>query len=155
MSKKILIMGVGNILLGDEGVGPASIGWLQKNQWPETVDLLDGGTGGFHLLSLFQDYSTIILIDAALDHSEEGTVRLIEPHYASDFPPTLSAHDIGLKDLIESATLINAHPKIYLVTVSIDPNQDLVMQLSPAIAASLPEIEKQVRIALEQSLLMH
>jgi hydrogenase maturation protease len=86
---------------------------------------------------------------------EEGAVRLIEPHYASDFPPTLSAHDIGLKDLIESATLINAHPKIYLVTVSIDPNQDLEMRLSPAIAASLPEIEKQVRIALEQSLMMH
>jgi len=152
MNNKILIMGVGNILLGDEGIGPTSIGWLQKKQWPDQVDLLDGGTGGFHLLSLFQDYGTIVLIDAALDHNIQGTVRLIEPHYASDFPPTLSAHDIGLKDLIESAALINANPKIYLVTISIDPNQELEMQLSPVIADSLPEIEKQVRVALAQAL---
>ena len=53
---KTLIMGLGNVLLQDEGIGVHTLRELEKRDWPETVDLLDGGTGGFVLLSLFQEY---------------------------------------------------------------------------------------------------
>ena len=64
------------------------------------ADLVDGGTGGFHLLGFFSDRPWIVLIDAAADGRPPGTVSLIRPRFASDFPRTLSAHDIGLKDLL-------------------------------------------------------
>ncbi len=51
----ILILGIGNLLMGDEGIGVRSVEALAKNTLPPNVHLLDGGTGGFHLLSLFQE----------------------------------------------------------------------------------------------------
>ncbi|MBP1654413.1 MAG: hydrogenase maturation protease, partial [Bacteroidetes bacterium] len=90
-----LVLGVGNYLLGDEGVGVHAARELLEAGAPEGVTVLDGGTGGFHLLSLFQDYDPIILIDATMDGEPAGTVRLLHPKFASDFPRTLSAHDIG------------------------------------------------------------
>lgn len=82
---KILILGIGNILLGDEGVGVHAIKYLESKKLPESIDLLDGGTGGFHLLKYMEDYNPIILIDATLDNAPEGTIRLIEPKFAPSF----------------------------------------------------------------------
>jgi hydrogenase maturation protease len=71
-------------------------------------------------------------------------VRLLEPHFASDFPRSLSAHDIGLRDLIESAALLAPLPKIYLITVSIAQPQSMKMELSPAIAESLLQVGRLI-----------
>jgi hydrogenase maturation protease len=109
------------------------------------IDVVDGGTGGFHLLSLFHDYPRIVMIDAAADGKPPGTVSVLKPRFASDFPKSLSAHDIGLKDLIEAATLLGGLPEIDLITVSVDKIQPMSLDLSPAVAAALPEIERLVR----------
>lgn len=82
-----LVLGVGNLLLGDEGIGVAAIRHLEQSGLAGRADLVDGGTGGFHLLSLFRDYAHIILIDATMDGKPPGTVSLIRPRYARDFPP--------------------------------------------------------------------
>ena len=137
---KILILGIGNILLQDEGIGVWAIRELEKQEWPDHVSLLDGGTGGFHILSLVQEYQTIILIDATLDKDPPGTVKVLEPKYSSDFPKALSSHDIGLKDLIDSAILLDSLPKIYLVTITIRPGQDVRTALSPEIENTIPAI---------------
>ena len=60
-SNSILIMGVGNYLMGDEGIGVHTIQALSKIKLPDYVDILDGGTGGFLLLSCFEAYKTIFL----------------------------------------------------------------------------------------------
>ena len=111
----ILVMGVGNLLLGDEGVGVHAVEYINKRELPPGVDLLDGGTGGFHLLSLVNDYSKMVIIDAADDGNEPGTVRVIKPRFSSDFPKALTTHDIGLKDLIEPATALEQLPEIYIL----------------------------------------
>ena len=64
-------------------------------------------------------YEKIIMIDATMDKKPEGTVSVIRPKFASDFPKSLSAHDIGLKDMIESISIIDKLPDIYLITVTI------------------------------------
>ncbi|MDX1702229.1 MAG: hydrogenase maturation protease, partial [Melioribacteraceae bacterium] len=102
-SKKILVLGIGNILMGDEGVGVQVIKELENETLPENIDIVDGGTGGFHLLSYFWDYPQIIMIDATMDGKPEGSISVIKPKFASDFPTALTAHDIGLRDLIETA----------------------------------------------------
>ncbi|MBM4170432.1 MAG: hydrogenase maturation protease [Ignavibacteria bacterium] len=148
MMKNILILGVGNILMGDEGIGIHSIKELEKNSFPENVTLLDGGTGGFHLLNYLQEYKIIIMIDASMDNKPEGTVSVIEPKFASDFPKSLSAHDIGLRDLIESVSLLGELPKIFLITISINHIQNMSMELSQKIKASLSEIAQKVESIL-------
>jgi hydrogenase maturation protease len=142
--QEILVLGIGNVLLGDEGIGVHAVRLLEKKSWPDHINFLDGGTGGFHLLSIFQQYKKIILIDATLDGNEPGRVSLLKPKYARDFPQTLSAHDIGLKDLVQSSALLGFLPEIYLITVSISDNQPLHMELSGDVKPSLAEIRELV-----------
>jgi hydrogenase maturation protease len=142
--KKILILGIGNLLMGDEGVGVHTIKALEGKSFPENVDILDGGTGGFHLMAYFQEYENIIMIDATMDKKPAGTVSIIEPKFASDFPKTLSAHDIGLKDMIESVTIIGKLPKIYLITVTIDTIQSMHMELSTKVKDAIPEVIEKI-----------
>lgn len=137
-------MGVGNVLLSDEGVGVHTIEFLKKQDLPSYFELLDGGTGGFHLLSTMFDYKVMILIDATIDQNPVGTVRVIQPKYSRDFPRALTTHDIGLKDLLDTATVLGTLPRIFLLVVTISPKQDVGLTLSPEIAAILPEISKKV-----------
>jgi hydrogenase maturation protease len=141
---RILVMGVGNVLMGDEGVGVHAVRALERRAWPAHVTLLDGGTGGFHLLSHVGGCDVLVMIDATLDGRPPGTVSVIEPRYASDFPKALSAHDIGLKDLVDSAAILEMLPKVLLVTISVADLQPMQMRMSPEVEASLPEVEATV-----------
>ena len=149
--KRPLVLGVGNLLMGDEGVGAVAIRHLEQAAWAGRADLVDGGTGGFHLLGLFRDYEHVILIDATADGKAPGTVSLIKPRFASDFPPTLTAHDIGLKDLIESAALLGDLPKVDLVTISIGALSAMSLELSAAVKDALPRVAALVLRCLEAS----
>ncbi len=137
---KPLVLGIGNLLMGDEGIGVLAARRLECDALPGRPEVVDGGTGGFHLLSYFADYDPVILIDATLDGHPPGTVRLIEPRYPSDFPRTLTAHDIGLRDLIESAALLGHLPKIFLVTISIAGLQPVGTSVSGRVLAALEEV---------------
>ena len=148
----ILILGIGNYLMGHEGVGVHAIKALEQEPVPPGVSLLDGGTGGFHLLSYLQDYPTVLLIDATMDGEPPGTVRVLRPKFASDFPRALSAHDIGLRDLIESAILTGKLPDIRLVTVSIGDLNDMKTELSPEVSAAIPSVVAAVRGILKDLL---
>lgn len=142
-SESILIMGVGNYLMGDEGVGVHLIQEMAKMELPHYIDILDGGTGGFLLLNCFESYKRVIFVDATMDGQEEGTVSLIRPKFASDFPSALSVHDVGLKDMIEAVYLMETKPEIHLFTVSIKEMTPMTVELSPKVKNAIPEtIEK-------------
>lgn len=135
---KILLLGVGNLLLTDEGAGIHTLYALEKESWPPQVDLLDGGTGGIHLTGDLQQYDTIVMIDATLDDAPAGTVRLLRPRRASDFPPLMSAHEIGLQDMIAVMVLTGKLPDIYLITISVKDIRTVSIGLTPEIRASIP-----------------
>jgi hydrogenase maturation protease len=145
MSRGTLVLGIGNLLMGDEGVGVRAVERLQREPWPPGVTVVDGGTGGFHLLEYLQDFSPIVMIDATMDGRAAGTVGVLRPKYASDFPRALTAHDIGLRDLVESAALLGPLPDITLVTVSIAEIKSMVTTLSPEVEAALPAVGDLVR----------
>lgn len=138
-----LVLGIGNVLMGDEGVGVHAVRRLEGTL-PPHVALLDGGTGGFHLLDDLASHDPIYMIDATMDGKPAGTVSLTEPRYASDFPRTLTAHDIGLRDLIESAALLGRLPRVYLVTVSVEALQPMELTLSPEVEAALPAVIDEI-----------
>lgn len=128
--KKTLVLGLGNILMGDEGVGVHVVRALEKQALPEDVECLDGGTGGFILLEPLQEAERVILIDATADDRPLGTVTRTEPQFSKDYPPTLTAHDIGVKDLLDAFYIQNGRRQVVLYTVSIDPQQPISLELS-------------------------
>ena len=139
-SNSILVMGVGNYLMGDEGIGVQTIQKMAKQDMPEYVDILDGGTGGFLLLSCFESYPTVIFVDATMDGKPVGTVSLIRPKFASDFPSALSVHDVGLKDMIEAVYLMEKVPDIHLFTVSIEEIKPMTLELSQEVKDAIPKL---------------
>ena len=148
MKNPTLVLGIGNLLMGDEGVGVHALRAFDQEAWPDHVTLLDGGTGGFHLLEYLTAFPRIVMIDATMDGAPAGTVSVLRPRYASDFPRALTAHDIGLRDLIESAALLGPLPDVTLVTVSIAEIRSMVTDLSPAVGGAIPEVGRRVREAL-------
>ncbi len=130
--------------MNDEGVGIHVISRLEK-EGIQGADLMDGGTGGFHLLGFIQSYHTIIIIDASLDDHPPGHVRVLHPRYAHDFPKQLSAHEIGLKDLIDAANLLGNVPQMHLVAISVKDFQDMGMELSREVDLAIPEAIRCVR----------
>jgi len=143
---KILILGIGNYLMGDEGIGVQIANrLLEDDSLPDEVDVLDGGTGGFHLLEYFEQYPNVILIDATLDGNAPGTIRLIKPKFAKDFPQAMSTHDIGLKDMVSALQLMGKMPVIDLFVVSIETIQQQGIELTPAIENVTPIIIDKVK----------
>ncbi|WP_242157404.1 hydrogenase maturation protease [Aestuariivivens sediminis] len=137
-SRSILILGVGNYLMGNEGVGVHVIQEMATMKLPDNVDILDGGTGGFLLLHCFEAYKAVIFVDATLDGQKEGTISLIRPKFASDFPSALSVHDVGLKDMIEAVYLLENKPDIHLFTISINEVVPMSLELSTTVKQAIP-----------------
>ena len=130
--KETLVLGVGNLLLKDEGVGIHVIKALENEKLPAHVHLMDGGTGGLHLLSWLQGYDRIIMIDATLDNNPPGTVRL-------------SAHEIGLKDMIDAMILTDDLPETHLIVISALNINEVGMDLTPEVKAAVPKVIRMIQ----------
>jgi len=129
--RKTLVLGLGNILMGDEGIGVYVVRELEKLPLPLDVECLDGGTGAFTLLDPLESAGRIILIDAADDDNPIGTVTRTTPRFSRDYPPTLTAHDVGMKDLLDVFYIHGSHHEIVLFAITINPKQPIRMSLSP------------------------
>jgi hydrogenase maturation protease len=130
---KTLVLGLGNVLMGDEGIGvyvARAVEGKLAAQPISDVECMDGGTGGFTLLGALQDAARVILIDAADDGNPEGTVTRTMPRFSRDYPPTLTAHDIGVKDLLDVFYIQGGGPEVVLYAITIDPKQPIRMSLS-------------------------
>jgi len=141
---KTLVLGLGNVIMGDEGVGVHVVRALEKRVLPAGVECLDGGTGGFILLEPLQNAGRIILIDASADGNPPGTVTRTTPRFARDYPPTLTAHDIGVKDLLDAFYMQGGAREVVLYAIAIDPRQPISMELSEAAAKAAAEAEQRI-----------
>ena len=139
-----LVVGIGNVLMGDEGVGVHVVRRLETMTLPADVRCLDGGTGGMHLLGPLQAAGRIVMIDATLDGAAPGTVRRLQPRFSSDYPRTLTAHDIGLKDVLDAMDLLGHAPPVTLFAVSIGAVPRLGDELGPEVAACVPGVVARV-----------
>lgn len=127
---KTLVLGLGNVIMGDEGVGVHVVRALAQRNLPAGVECLDGGTGGFILLEPLQEADRILLIDASADDQPYGTVTRTTPKFSKDYPPTLTAHDIGVKDLLDAFYMQGGTRDVTLYAITIDPRQPISMELS-------------------------
>ena len=142
--RNILILGIGNYLMGDEGLGVHLANQLKAEIDPDLADVLDGGTAGFQLMEYLEFYPNIILIDATLDGKPAGTIQRIKPKFSKDFPSAMSTHEIGLKDLVEGLYLLGKLPNIDLFIISIEKIQPLSTELSPEVSNVLPQLKSRI-----------
>ena len=146
---KILVLGLGNVLMADEGIGVHVVRALEKHTLPAGVECLDGGTGGFILLEPMQNADCVILIDAADDGNPPGTVTRTTPRFSHDYPPTLTAHDIGIKDLLDAFYIQGGGPEVVLYAITIDPHQPISMSLSAESAKAADEAVARILAELQ------
>ena len=142
----LLVLGLGNVLLGDDGLGSAAVAALLDDfRVPDGVRVLDGGTLGLSLLPYVEEAETVILVDAIKADQAPGTfVRLDGDEVAPAVASRLSPHQIGVSDLLDSARWLERYPE-QLVLLGIVPGvMDLVVGLSPEVARSLPDLVRQI-----------
>ena len=137
--------------MGDEGVGVAVVRSLEEHPLPEGVECLDGGTGGFLLLEPLENADRIILVDAAADGNAIGTVTRTTPRFSRDFPPTLTAHDIGVKDLLDALYIQGGDRSIVLYAITIDPLQSISMSLSAVVQTAAERAVQTILAELAES----
>lgn len=143
-AKKTLVLGLGNTIMGDEGVGVHVVRALARHTLPENVECLDGGTGGFVLLEPLESADRVVLIDAAGDGNPIGTVTRTTPRFSKDYPPTLTAHDIGVKDLLDAFYMGGGTREVVLYAITIDPHQPISMELSATAQAAAVTAEQRI-----------
>ncbi len=112
MAIKISLIGLGNLLLGDEGVGVHAVEALKrKYDFPEEVRLIDGGTLGLDLLHVIEGMDRVLFVDAVELEKEPGTIAVIEDEDLPSFlRPKLSLHHVGLSDLLFASSFMGTRP---------------------------------------------
>ncbi len=117
-------MGVGSILMMDEGIGIRAVEELKRRyRFPDNVELLDGGTSGIELLSYISGRDYLIIVDAIKSGNKPGTVLRVEGEdVPARFSSRISPHQIGISDLLAVAALTDELPK-RLVLFGIEPKE--------------------------------
>jgi len=140
------IIGVGNPLMGDDGIGIAAIRLLENEVLPTGVELIDAGCGGLTLLQFFQDCQHAIIVDAAEFRTKPGTIRILHDPASEQLPENnrlLLSHQPGLPEVLAAARRLNCLPQLTLILVQVETCQPQ-WQLSPRVQMALPKLVRSI-----------
>ena len=144
---RLLVLGLGNVLCTDDGVGPTAVARLWR-EWepPPEVSVVDGGTLGMTLMPLLEAVDEAILVDAVtLDDEPPGTRVRLE---GEDIPPAvlhrLSPHQIGVADLLDSLRLLGRMPPRLILLGLVPESITLGIEPTPAVKAAIPALVQDV-----------
>lgn len=151
---KILVLGLGNLLMNDDAVGVLVVQEL-KNRFndDDRLKIVDGGTLGLDLLHYLEWADKLILIDGVNLNLEPGTVVKIEGDDINVvFESKLSPHQMGLKDILLAAELIDCRPKEIVLYGIQTKSIEMEMTLSEEVKANLPKLIDNVTKEIVNSL---
>lgn len=148
---KYVVLGIGNILLTDEGVGVRVIEALeQAYQLPAEVEVIDGGTCGMEMLEQLEDLDGLIVVDCVRCGQASATPVLLKGDDVPVFFRTkLSPHQISLSDVLASLEFTGRAPKSIAIVGMQPVSMGLGLELSPAVAERLPELLAMTLAELE------
>lgn len=143
--KEVVVIGIGNILQKDDGMGVHVIKQLEKEGLPSTIELVDGGTSTLNMLSYFTDYGKIIIIDCLKGGLEPGTIYKIKPE---DIPKqqkeNLSIHDVQILDVVKMANRMGKFPHVTIY--GIEPQEiDFDLEMTDIMKSRIPEVIKHIK----------
>jgi hydrogenase maturation protease len=139
--KRIVILGVGNVLLSDEGVGVHVANELIKMELPANVSVVEGGTDGFRLLNVITEADRLIVVDAVKGGGEPGTIYRFDINDVRNSPSGFktSVHQIGILEVIDLSGLIGKTP--HTTVIGVEPKSlEMSLELSPEIKANVPRV---------------
>lgn len=137
-----LVLGVGNVLMQDEGIGVRVVEELLRcYRFSENVHVLDGGTAGIELLRYIDGVEHLIIIDAISAGKEPGTVMRVEgPDVPATFETRITPHQLGLSDLLATARLTDVMPP-YLVLFGVEPKtMEMGLEFSSEVMGAIDKL---------------
>jgi hydrogenase maturation protease len=158
VSKRILVAGIGNVFLGDDGFGVEVVKRLAGRGLPEDVEVVDFGIRGMDLIYALQDdYEVVVFVDAAPRGEKPGTLYLLEPEIEEDGEVMLDTHGMDPVKVIKFARALGAKPSRTLVVgcepqvlVSGEAYEDMLMELSEPVRAAVEEAVRLVESLVEE-----
>lgn len=161
---RILVLGVGNILLSDEGIGVRIVEALeQRYHLPECVEVLDGGTAGMELIGPMANRDHLIIADVVLSSQQAGSILVLrDDEVPALFTRKISPHQLGLSDVLSALHLTDEFPQrltlVGVVPESLEPHIGLTATGQAALEPALQKVIEVLRsegleiIAKEESL---
>jgi len=151
--KHILILGVGNLLLSDEGVGVHVAQRMMELDMPPEVQVVEGGTDGFGLVNIITQADRMILIDAVKGGGQPGSMYRFDLEDCPPYPDIFktSVHQISILEVINLSSLIGSTP--HTTIIGVEPACiEMGMELSPPIEAKIPKVIQMIHEEVEKSL---
>ena len=145
INKDTVIIGIGNILLQDDGVGVHVIKELENEKLPSTIELVDGGTSTLDMLGFFLDYKKVIVVDCLRAGLNPGTIYKIRPEDIKDYQKeNLSIHDVQILDVVRMANMMDKYPEV--VIFGIEPEKiSLDLEMTEIMVSKIPEIVSNIK----------
>lgn len=148
----ILVLGLGNVLCGDDGVGVIAVHLLRRMyELPPGVRVVDGGTLGLDLLALIAASDRVILVDAVRGDAPAGTLLRIA---GDDVRPAvyerLSPHQVGVADLLAGAALCDRYPEEVTIVGIVPATMELQIGCSPPVASQIDALVDSVLVELRR-----
>ncbi len=160
--KELLVLGVGNILMMDEGIGVHAVHefWKEKQNFDESlVDFIDGGTFTQDIFYLFGKYKQLLVLDIVRAGKTPGTIyRLKEDELRRDEKQPLSLHDIDLLDSLDMAKMVGHKPELVVLGIEpekIDWSTELTPSLKKAFPAYMEAARNEIKALLKQASEIH
>ena len=149
---RVLVLGIGNILLSDEGVGVHVINRFQETLViPDEVQVIDGGTMGLDLSPYFEGKTDVVVVDAiCADGQKPGTIRRFSgSEVMTMLGERISPHQIGLSDLLACTAVDTQLPENIVLLGIVPESLDTSLDLSPTIQAKVDDLVGLIRVELE------
>jgi len=141
----VLVMGVGNMLRGDDGFGVAVLDEVGTRNLPGNVDLLDAGTSIIDLMEELNGRRKVVVIDAVRGGQSPGTLYRFSPEdVAAEVVPADSLHQVGLLETLRLAELVDCRPEQVVIIGAQPEDTSLKIGLTEAVAAAVPRAAEMV-----------
>ena len=146
---KVAIVGVGNILLKDEGIGVKVVKELEdKFSFPSDVVLIDGGTAGHHLINMISDFDVLIVVDAVQGGESPGTIyKFTFDQIPFEVNTHLSVHQVGVLEALNQVKLLGKEQKITFIGIEPQDISPWGMELTLVVAEKIPKL---ITLVLEE-----
>lgn len=149
-AKKTVILGVGNLLLSDEGVGVHVAEKMMKMDLPHGIEVIEGGTDGFGLIDIISEADRLVVVDAVKGGAKPGSIYKFNIEDVPDSPKMYktSVHQVGILEVVHLSELIT-EKRPQTTVIGIEPESvEMGMELSATVGAVVPRV---IELALEEA----
>lgn len=152
---KLVVVGIGNYILQDEGVGVHAVNCLREMELPEGVEVIDGGTHSYDLVDIFCQYDNLIIVDAIQAGGEPGTMYRAAYEELGLKPQDncTSVHQIHFIEAVKMVNMLGHYP--HIIVFGVEPAVvDWGLELTPRVAEKLPRLTELIMEEINTMMIM-